>query len=85
LRTVIPGNVSPGYIEALRRNEIDFLRSITASEETAKRAREAWPVDGSNWRPSTPYKTGDKFLSHDGTMQEIVDSTPKRVLDGKPS
>jgi hypothetical protein len=51
MRSVIPGKVSPGYIEALRRNEIDFMRSITASEETVKKALTAWPSDGSRWIP----------------------------------
>ena len=51
MRSVIPGQVSAAYIEALRLNQIEFLKSITASPETTERAREAWPADGSRWHP----------------------------------
>jgi hypothetical protein len=51
MRSVIPGQVSTTYIEALRINQIEFLRSITASSETTERAREAWPPSGAPWRP----------------------------------
>jgi hypothetical protein len=43
MRTVIPGQVSSKYIEALYENQKRFLESITASEEDAARYRKQWP------------------------------------------
>lgn len=57
MRTVIPGSVSSQYIQALKENQIDFLRSFTASDETSQRAREAWPLDGT-WRPPVKKSEG---------------------------
>jgi hypothetical protein len=51
VRTVIPGQVSPKYIEALRDWQVNFLATITASDEDADRYRKAcpdWVKDGKN-------------------------------------
>ena len=39
----IPGQMSKRTIEELGRMQSEFLDSITASEETSKKAREAYP------------------------------------------
>ena len=39
----IPGQMSARTIEELGRLQSEFLDSITASEETTKKAREAYP------------------------------------------
>jgi len=43
MRTVIPGQVSSKYIEALYDLQKEFLASITASDEDAARYRKAYP------------------------------------------
>jgi hypothetical protein len=43
MRTVIPGQVSSKYIEALYDLQKEFLESITASDEDAIRYRKACP------------------------------------------
>ena len=39
----VPGQMSARTIEELGRMQSEFLDSITASEETSKKAREAYP------------------------------------------
>ena len=46
MRTIIPGNVSPAYLQALRDTQIDFFKSITMSDEQAKLVRERNPING---------------------------------------
>jgi len=43
MRTVVPGSVSPAYLNALRDTQIEFFRSITMSDEKANRIREKNP------------------------------------------
>jgi len=43
MKSYIPGTMSPQYVEALKDWQINFLESITCSEEEAKRYRESCP------------------------------------------
>lgn len=51
MRSYTPGKLSLKYIDELRKLQVNFLHSITASDETSRKAREAWPYDGK--RPVT--------------------------------
>jgi len=44
MRTIIPGSVSPAYLNALRDTQIDFFRSITMDEDKAKWVKKQYPL-----------------------------------------
>ena len=48
MRTIIPGSVSPAYLNALRDTQIEFFKSVTMSPEKTKWVQERYPIDGSN-------------------------------------
>ncbi len=59
MRTIIPGSVSPAYLKALRDTQVDFVKSITMSDERAAEVRER-ELNGLNFKeykgPTGPSK-----------------------------
>jgi len=50
MRTVIPGSVSPKYIEALYDHQKKFLESITMDPEKADWVRKQYPFEESYYK-----------------------------------